>query len=151
MKKLLVLVLMALPTHSSANDVQDRVNYHLKSLQTKIEHSESQGRINALKTSGPETLEPTSQLNDPHYGLGEPPSSGESQYEPEDIPRALTPKEEIQHETALKLGDRQVSNKPSLDQEQERHQFIEEFKRNAARKGIHVEVDPNTLEVRQVR
>lgn len=111
---------------AAGEDIQARVNYHLKSVQTRLEKNHSQSKVNALKSSEIDIAEDASPYNDPHYGIG-------TDYKEPDI--------------AVPTHTRE----PSFKDDYEARSFVEEFKQNAARKGVRVEVDPVTLSVREVR
>jgi hypothetical protein len=131
-----------------AQSPRERVGYHLKTLETSIQHRESESRIHQLR---PQELpdRPEAPKYIPNFGIGDELAVQNSQQEDHicqqgcDLPRAIDLREQIRREAA----ERQISG--SVDLEAEKKRLIEEFKRNAAKKGVRVIVDPESMTAKE--
>lgn len=147
----LIAVLLYLASQSAAsNDVQSRVNFHLTRTQTLMEKNYSQGKVNALQTNDLDSNQSPPAYFDPHFGIGDEYGANidsASAQVSADVPKTLSPREEIERE-ALKRKSSSVTDE---DNPEVRERFLEEFRKNAAKRGVKVKIDPVTLEVREVR
>lgn len=144
---IILFVMTGFAVDGTAQSSRDRVGYHLKSLETSIQHRESESRIHQLE---PKDLDDSPQVPKyiPNFGIGDELSVHRSQEEHAcqrgcDLPRAVDLSEQIRREAA----ERQLSG--SVDLEAEKQRLIEEFKRNAAKRGVRVIVDPKTMTAKE--
>lgn len=138
---------------ANAESPQNRVNYHLRKMQTTLENSDVNAKVNARKISN-ETRSQANEVdyerNHPLYGIEDNGAAPLMTFEQTtfDGPNEDPTAEEIIRNEAQ---SRKVSSQKSLSAEEERAEFIRQLKENARAKGIKLEVDPVTLEVRRVR
>lgn len=114
-----------------------------------MQKQQSEAKIRSL-----EPIDPLSQSETPRYipnfGVGDEGIIGDTQ--PHictsacDLPRALSLQERIRLEAE---ASRNVSGE--ISPESEKAEFIKQYKQNAAKKGVKVEVDPKTFQVREIK
>lgn len=152
--KFVTLTILILMSHSAlAGEAQKKVNFHLKAAQTIQNAREAEAKVQAIRAEKkrPSPLELSSK-NHPSYGLGdEDRISGYSGTDTaNEVEEILTAEDRIRQE----VESRNISNFEEQDQraqeEFERMQYIEEIKRNARKRGVILEINPDTLEGRRI-
>lgn len=149
----LFTILTGLSALADSSD-SSKVNYHLRKLQIVLDANATKARMNSIKVDEAQIETQESLLrNHPGYGIGDENASLGTANENDfatDAPPTLTAEETIR----MELEQRRVTNvgsATSKNEAKENEAFIKEFKAKAAAKGVHLEVDPVTLEVRKAR
>lgn len=150
MRYLIAALLYLTSQPAASNDVQSRVNFHLTRTQTLMEKDYSEAKVNALQTNNLDPHQSPPAYLDPHFGIGDEYGTGIDSSPTQvsiDVPKILSPREEIERE-ALKRKSSSITNE---NDPEARERFVEEFRKNAAKRGVKVKIDPVTLEVREIR
>ncbi len=140
---------MSLP--SLADSAKPNVNYHLRKMQTVIDSRASSARIQKIRVDQTNfQSQENAPVNSASFGIGD-------EYVPNDSlsentaqvsrPSYTTAEEKVRDE----LARRRITNIEEKSSPNENADFIREFKENAASRGVQLEVDPVTYEVRKVR
>lgn len=147
------MIILFIASVALGQDPRERVQFHLKKMEASIQMRQSDSKIKSLQTDAV-AAEAEKPRYIPGFGIGDEgmPSPAEATVCTQacDLPRVMTLQEQIRHEADA----RQVSglnSEPQSSAADDNAKFIEEFKQNAAKRGVKLHIHPKTLEVQEIR
>lgn len=144
---ILVSVLVVCPMlWAQSKKAENRVNEHLQKTHKKIEIEGERREVELKKTAPKKTLKPVQVPAKKQPFMVVPPAQQQvdKKIMPDQYDHGAGKDPSTEFEQQVIDG----RNKPTL--EEERAEYIRQFKENAAKAGVKVEVDPKTLEARPV-